>query len=153
MCTADAGPVSAVYRESSDEEKAAFAEVFHDAGRQTKGILGALKDSDDFYCKRVAFVKMNSWSKGHVGLVGDAAYCPSVKTGMGTTSALLGAYILAEIGKHYSISTGRSSGGEGLMAIFEALSGHIDHSCSKYKKVCLKMDGRIGRHHHLAFLS
>jgi 2-polyprenyl-6-methoxyphenol hydroxylase-like FAD-dependent oxidoreductase len=121
ICTADAGLVSVAYRKGSDEEKAAFAEVFNDAGWQTKDILGALKDSDDFYCERVAFVKMNSWSKGRVGLVGDAAYCPSVMTGMGTTSAMIGAYILAgEIGKHYSISAGKSNGGEELMAAFRA---------------------------------
>jgi 2-polyprenyl-6-methoxyphenol hydroxylase-like FAD-dependent oxidoreductase len=34
-------------------------------------------------------------------LVGDSAYCSSANTGMGTTSAVVGAYILAgEIGNH-----------------------------------------------------
>lgn len=38
---------------------------------------------------------------GRVALLGDAAYCPSPNTGMGTTSALVGAYVLAgEIKKH-----------------------------------------------------
>ncbi|KIV79760.1 hypothetical protein PV11_07305 [Exophiala sideris] len=32
---------------------------------------------------------------GRVVLLGDAAYCPSATTGMGTTSAIVGAYILA----------------------------------------------------------
>ena len=34
-------------------------------------------------------------------LIGDAAYCPSSQTGMGPTSAIVGAYVLAgEIRRH-----------------------------------------------------
>jgi 2-polyprenyl-6-methoxyphenol hydroxylase-like FAD-dependent oxidoreductase len=38
---------------------------------------------------------MDSWSSGRVALVGDAAYCPSPMSGMGTSLALVGAYVLA----------------------------------------------------------
>ena len=84
-----------------EEEKEAFAEIIRGAGWQTEEILESLKDANDFYCERLGFVKLDSWSHGRVALVGDAAYCPSANTGMGTTSGILGAYILAgEIGKH-----------------------------------------------------
>jgi hypothetical protein len=60
-----------------------------------------MKDADEFYCERLGLVKVESWSRGRVALVGDAAYCPSANTGMGTTSSIVGAYILAgEIGRH-----------------------------------------------------
>ncbi|KXG48892.1 Monooxygenase, FAD-binding [Penicillium griseofulvum] len=78
-----------------NEEKAALAEVFQGAGWQTDRILKALETSDDFYLERLGLVKMDVWSQGQVVLVGDAAYCPSAVTGMGTTSSLVGAYILA----------------------------------------------------------
>ncbi|KAI9039944.1 putative FAD-binding monooxygenase [Aspergillus affinis] len=42
-----------------------------------------------------------SYTGGRIVLVGDAAYAPSVTTGMGTTAGVVGAYVLAgEIGKH-----------------------------------------------------
>jgi 2-polyprenyl-6-methoxyphenol hydroxylase-like FAD-dependent oxidoreductase len=83
------------------EEKEALAEIFHGVGWQTNEILESLKDTENFYCERLGLVKLNSWSHGLVTLVGDAAYCPSPKSGMGTTSAIVGAYILAgEIGRH-----------------------------------------------------
>jgi 2-polyprenyl-6-methoxyphenol hydroxylase-like FAD-dependent oxidoreductase len=39
--------------------------------------------------------KMPEWHRGHVALLGDAAYCPSPISGVGTGSAIVGAYVLA----------------------------------------------------------
>ncbi|KAM0697932.1 hypothetical protein Q7P36_002786 [Cladosporium allicinum] len=84
-----------------DEEKAAFVEAFRGAGWRTNQFLQWLEESDDFYCEKLSTVKLPSWSDGRVTLLGDAGYCPSAATGMGTTSAIVGAYVLAgEIGKH-----------------------------------------------------
>lgn len=38
---------------------------------------------------------MAAWSSGRVALVGDAGYCASPLSGMGTSLALVGAYVLA----------------------------------------------------------
>lgn len=38
---------------------------------------------------------MDRWSKGRVELLGDAGYCASPMSGMGTSMAVVGAYILA----------------------------------------------------------
>lgn len=54
-----------------------------------------MKDAPDFHCDRMALVKLDSWHSGRVALVGNAAYCPTANTGMGTTSAIVDAYILA----------------------------------------------------------
>ena len=101
-----------------DEEKAAFVEVFRGAGWKAEQMLQWMEDSDDFYCERLSTVKMPSWCDGRVALLGDAAYCPSAVTGMGTTSAIVGAYVLAgEIGKH--------CGGSGTkQALPSALKGY-----------------------------
>jgi len=40
-------------------------------------------------------VRLDRWSQGRVVLLGDAGYCPSPLTGLGTSLALVGAYILA----------------------------------------------------------
>lgn len=50
-------------------------------------------------------VRVDSWSDGRVALLGDVAHCPTETTEMGTTSSLVGAYVLAgEIRKHCSRS-------------------------------------------------
>jgi 2-polyprenyl-6-methoxyphenol hydroxylase-like FAD-dependent oxidoreductase len=40
-------------------------------------------------------VHLDRWSSGRVVLLGDAGYCPSPLTGLGTSLALVGAYVLA----------------------------------------------------------
>ncbi|TVY68791.1 Uncharacterized protein LSUE1_G006996 [Lachnellula suecica] len=100
-CTTDSVRLKNVRRGDVVEEKAALQELFQGAGWQSEEIAKAAKDADDFYCERIGIVKLESWFRGRVALVGDAAYCPSANTGMGTTSAIVGAYILAgEIGRH-----------------------------------------------------
>jgi 2-polyprenyl-6-methoxyphenol hydroxylase-like FAD-dependent oxidoreductase len=82
-------------------EKAAMTRIFQGAGWETDNILKAMNTDNDFYLERMAMVKLDRWFRGRVVLVGDAAYCPSANTGMGTTSGIVGAYILAgEIGRH-----------------------------------------------------
>ncbi|KAH7309763.1 hypothetical protein B0I35DRAFT_397872 [Stachybotrys elegans] len=101
-----------------EEEKAAMAEVFEGVNWEMDWILEALRESDDFYLERQAFVKLNSWSQGRLVLVGDAAYCSSPNTGMGTTAAIVGAYILAgEISQH---CRGDAPGADGLSTALKA---------------------------------
>lgn len=93
--------LKSVQRGDISEEKKAFADVFRGAGWQVEAILGSLMEAEDFYCECQGLVKLDPWYQSRVVLVGDAAYCPSASTGMGTSSAIVGAYILAgEIGKH-----------------------------------------------------
>lgn len=85
-----------------DEQKAVLTELFQGAGWLIDDFVKGMQGTKNFYMEKLGLVKMDSWSKGRVVLLGDAGYCPSVNTGMGTTSAMVGTYILAgEIGKHY----------------------------------------------------
>ncbi|PZG12573.1 FAD-dependent monooxygenase [Nonomuraea aridisoli] len=68
--------------------------LFQDAGWETPRVLDAI-DASPFYFEAVGQIRLASWSRGRVALVGDAAYCASPLSGMGTTLALTGAYILA----------------------------------------------------------
>jgi 2-polyprenyl-6-methoxyphenol hydroxylase-like FAD-dependent oxidoreductase len=41
-------------------------------------------------------IRMDTWSRGRVGLVGDAAFCVSLLAGQGSALAMTAAYVLAE---------------------------------------------------------
>ncbi|BDN81450.1 oxidoreductase [Mycobacterium pseudoshottsii JCM 15466] len=58
-------------------------------------LLHYMRSAPDFYFDEMAQIVMDSWAKGRVALVGDAAYCCSPLSGQGTSVAVLGAYILA----------------------------------------------------------
>lgn len=71
-------------------------EVFADVGYAAPRILDALADDpSSLYLDRIAQVRLPSWSRGRVAVVGDAAYCATPVSGMGTSLALAGAYLLA----------------------------------------------------------
>jgi 2-polyprenyl-6-methoxyphenol hydroxylase-like FAD-dependent oxidoreductase len=79
------------------EQKALMHELFQDAGWEAPRVLADMDTADDFYLSEVAQVKIDetSWANGRMAVLGDAAYCPSPISGMGTTVAIVGAYILA----------------------------------------------------------
>jgi 2-polyprenyl-6-methoxyphenol hydroxylase-like FAD-dependent oxidoreductase len=93
--TSSSERLDAAKKGGTSEEKQAFKEVFQNAGWRSEEILKALETSDDFYCERIGVVVLDHWSHGRITLVGDAAYCPSVMTGMGTSCGITGAYVLA----------------------------------------------------------
>ncbi|HEX4020342.1 MAG TPA: FAD-dependent monooxygenase [Acidobacteriaceae bacterium] len=58
-------------------------------------LLKMMGDAPDFYFDSLSQIKMDRWSTGRTALLGDAAYCASPLSGMGTGMAMVGAYILA----------------------------------------------------------
>ncbi|GAA3599246.1 FAD-dependent monooxygenase [Nonomuraea rosea] len=58
--------------------------------------LSSLEQTPDFLFDSVHQVKMSRWSRGKVVLVGDAAWCLNLYSGMGASSALRGG---AELGR------------------------------------------------------
>jgi 2-polyprenyl-6-methoxyphenol hydroxylase-like FAD-dependent oxidoreductase len=58
-------------------------------------ILRAMRTSADFYFDEVTQIRMDSWNTGRIGLLGDAAYAPTLISGQGTSIAVVGAYVLA----------------------------------------------------------
>lgn len=78
-----------------NEQKNFLCDTFRDFGWEVQNILNLMSESDDFYFDAITQVKMNSWTKGRIALLGDAGYCPSPLSGQGNNLALVGAYILA----------------------------------------------------------
>jgi 2-polyprenyl-6-methoxyphenol hydroxylase-like FAD-dependent oxidoreductase len=64
-------------------------------------VLDGMGQAPVFYFEALSQVRPPCFANGRVGLVGDAAWCASPISGMGTTLALLGAYVLAgELSRH-----------------------------------------------------
>jgi len=82
-------------RPDSEQAKRRLAERFSDLGWEVPRILAAMWDAPDLYVDNLAQVRLPRWSAGRVVLLGDAGYCPSPLTGLGTSLALVGAYVLA----------------------------------------------------------
>ena len=83
------------------ERKAALTKAFSDMGWECPAILSALQHVDGVYFDSISQIRMDSWAKGRVALVGDAAACPSLIAGAGAGFALAESYVLAgEIAKH-----------------------------------------------------
>lgn len=68
---------------------------FADAGWQAQRILDAMGQAPEFYFQAIQQIKMTKWSQSRVVCLGDTAYAPTPLTGMGTSLAITGAYILA----------------------------------------------------------
>lgn len=119
--------VQNIPRGDMDAEKEAMANIYQGAGWQSDEIVEAMKKAPDFYCERLGLVKLAPWSRGRVTLVGDAAYCPTVLTGIGTTSAMVGAYILAgEIERHAGRPPGKWQSSDGLVTALESYEAKSD---------------------------
>jgi 2-polyprenyl-6-methoxyphenol hydroxylase-like FAD-dependent oxidoreductase len=83
-----------------EEYKRILGKDYVDAGWISDPVLRALAEATDFYASETLQVQLPTLSVGRVAFVGDAGYCPSPLTGMGTSLAIIGAYVLAgELGK------------------------------------------------------
>lgn len=78
------------------EQRAIVEERFAGVGWRTPELLEKVRSSRSFYFDELCQIRMPSWTKGRVALVGDAAHCPSPAAGMGGSLAIDGAAALAD---------------------------------------------------------
>jgi len=71
--------------------RAAFDGMHPDVDRW----LAEIDRTPAFYFDSITQLRMDTWSRGRVTLVGDAGYCPGPAVGGSTSLAVLGAYVLA----------------------------------------------------------
>jgi 2-polyprenyl-6-methoxyphenol hydroxylase-like FAD-dependent oxidoreductase len=81
--------------EGPHEQQALLRRRLAGAGWETPAILDAMGSARTFYFDRVSQIRMPSWTRGRVALVGDAAACPSFLAGQGSALAMVEAYVLA----------------------------------------------------------
>ncbi|GAA3636923.1 FAD-dependent monooxygenase [Microlunatus ginsengisoli] len=78
-----------------DEQRSLLRSRFAGLGWRVPELLSAAESADDFAFAEIGQVHLPSWSRGRVVLLGDAAASPSPLTGLGTSVALVQAYVLA----------------------------------------------------------
>lgn len=79
-----------------EQQKKIVAAQFEGMSWRTAELQQELLQADSFYFDKFCQVKMLSWTKGRVALVGDAGYCASPAAGMGGSLAITGATALAD---------------------------------------------------------
>lgn len=79
-----------------EQHKKIILERFEGMGWRTAELQKELLHASSFYFDKFCQVKMASWTKGRVALVGDACYCASPAAGMGGSLAIIGATALAD---------------------------------------------------------
>ena len=83
------------YRDEAQQRKI-ILDHFKGEGWRTEELLQEMMDSKTFYFDKLCQIRMPSWTKGRVALVGDAGYCASPAAGMGGSLAIDGAAALAD---------------------------------------------------------
>lgn len=78
-----------------EAQRRLLAEKFADAGWEWQTALKHMWEAPDFHFDSMSQIRMDTWSRGNVVLLGDAGYCGSPLSGQGTSMALVGAYVLA----------------------------------------------------------
>jgi 2-polyprenyl-6-methoxyphenol hydroxylase-like FAD-dependent oxidoreductase len=72
-----------------------LARRFAGVGWEAPRLLTAMRSASDFFFDSLGQVHLDHWAAGRAVLLGDAGYCPTPLTGLGTSLALVGAYVLA----------------------------------------------------------
>lgn len=89
------GPVPTLDHRDTEGQRRLVEHVFGGLGWWVPELLVRMRAAEDFYFDTVSQIRMPSWTRGRVGLVGDAAHAPSFRSGQGTSIATVGAYVLA----------------------------------------------------------
>jgi 2-polyprenyl-6-methoxyphenol hydroxylase-like FAD-dependent oxidoreductase len=85
----------------NSEQKKILKEKLLGAGWEADRLIAEVEKNNDVYFDGISQVHAARWFSGRTGMIGDAAYCPTPLTGMGTTLAIVGAYLLAgELSRH-----------------------------------------------------
>jgi 2-polyprenyl-6-methoxyphenol hydroxylase-like FAD-dependent oxidoreductase len=76
-------------------QKLLLRKAFDGLGPRVTRLLDEADRAEAFYLDSITQLRMDSWSRGRVSLVGDAGYCPGPAVGGSTSLAMVGAYVLA----------------------------------------------------------
>lgn len=83
------------HRHDVSRQKQLLRKAFHGFDSDVARWLDELDHTPAFYFDSITQLRMDTWSRGRVTLVGDAGYCPGPAVGGSTTLAVVGAYVLA----------------------------------------------------------
>ncbi|WP_416562772.1 FAD-dependent monooxygenase [Nocardia testacea] len=78
-----------------DAQRRLLRGEYRDEGWDIPLLLDEMDRAEDFYLDSISRIRLDTWSRGRVALVGDAGYAPGPAVGGGTSLAVVGAYLLA----------------------------------------------------------
>ncbi|ONI71083.1 FAD-dependent oxidoreductase [Actinosynnema sp. ALI-1.44] len=87
-------PLDYHYRDVA-RQKDLLRQAFHRLHPEVNRLLDHAETAPAFYFDSITQLRLESWSRGRVTLVGDAGYCPGPAIGGSTSLTVLGAYVLA----------------------------------------------------------
>ena len=90
-----AGEIKYDHRDK-DQQRRLIREHFSGLGWKVPDMLAHMGEDSDFYFDRISQIRMSTWSRGRITLVGDAGYCVSPFAGLGGSMAIIGAGRLAD---------------------------------------------------------
>jgi 2-polyprenyl-6-methoxyphenol hydroxylase-like FAD-dependent oxidoreductase len=114
--------------------KRLFAERCAGMAWEVPNMLDGLAEAGEVYFDSIAQVHLDSYSRGRICLIGDAAWCASPRSGMGTSLAVVGAYVLA----HELARSGRDHAT--AFANYQRLLAPFVAKCQKIAIGALKTD-------------
>ncbi|MBO9701936.1 MAG: FAD-dependent monooxygenase [Sporocytophaga sp.] len=79
-----------------EQQRQIISEQFANQNWRTPELLREIMSAQNFYFDKFCQIKMPSWTKGRVALVGDSGYCASPAAGMGASLSMFGASTLAD---------------------------------------------------------
>ncbi|MGA5823191.1 FAD-dependent monooxygenase [Kitasatospora sp. NPDC094028] len=82
-------------RRDTAAQRRLLTERFTGAGWHTDRLLAGMREATDFSFDSFGQIHLDHYTHGRIALLGDAGYSPSPLTGLGTSLALVGAYLLA----------------------------------------------------------
>jgi len=83
------------------QQREMILDQFSEMGWRVPELLKEMMNSKIFYFDKLCQMKMPSWTKGRIALVGDAGYCASPAAGRGGSLAIDGAAALADAFKEH----------------------------------------------------
>ncbi len=86
---------------NEQQQRNMIYDQFKNTGWRTAELLQEVHNAEVFYFDKLCQMKMPSWTKGRVALVGDAGYCASPAAGRGGSLAIDGAAALAKAFQKY----------------------------------------------------
>ncbi|MFF2146819.1 FAD-dependent monooxygenase [Kitasatospora sp. NPDC058190] len=82
-------------RRDGAAQRRLLTERFAGTGWEVDRLLAGMSTAEDFAFDSYGQIHLDHYTRGRVALLGDAGYSPSPLTGLGTSLALVGGYLLA----------------------------------------------------------
>ncbi len=74
---------------TADQQKAILKDKLAGAGWEAPRLTDEIEKNNEIYFDGISQVHAPRWFNDRLGIIGDAAYCPTPLTGKGTTLAIL----------------------------------------------------------------